>query len=382
MTLESSLARDHFELSTPYKPPESAVQQALCEIYRGAFGLDRLGIDDDYFELGGDSLIAAVICTEIAAKLQKKIQPGILSRNRTVRKLALKINVKAPESSVLQNIQPGKSGVTPIFILPGNSGYSILRPAFLDTIGVETPVYAFQIPGLSSPGKLPPTIEELAKIFVQAILDLKQLTTFNIMSFCETALVMLHMLSELKELNRVPSRIVFADPGFGLALPYLYEKLRHQGKSVPLSTGAYLRMKYKVLKKLGKWRPAIDREGNFFQPQVPGKYFGSLAHQADIRNHWAANFESAMAASTAYALLIKGACPPPWLAPAYVITSKWYWDGRRRAHVDAARVFIPNARWHRLEAKTHDDLIVKDQKHLAVFLNEILCAASLQPVGK
>ena len=372
MTHENTLTRDHFELSTPYKPPESNVQQALCEIYRGAFGLDRLGIDDDYFELGGDSLIAAAICTEVAAKLQKKIQPGVLSRNRTVRKLALKLNAKTPESSVLQNIQPGKLGVTPIFILPGNSGFSILRPAFLDTIGAETPVYAFQIPGLSSPAKFPPTIEELAKIFLQAILDLKQVTTFNIMSFCGTAVVLLYMLDELKKLKRVPSGIVFADPGFSLALPYLYEKLRHQGKSVPLSTGAYLRMKYEVLKKLGKWRPAIDKDGIFFAPQVPGKYFGSLAHQADISNHWAANFESVMAASIAYALLIKGACPPPWLAPAHVITSKWYWHGRSRADVDAARVFIPNAKWHRLEAKTHDDLIVKDQRHLAIFLNEIL----------
>ncbi|MDQ1350671.1 MAG: hypothetical protein QG657_973 [Acidobacteriota bacterium] len=71
-----SLDDDHFDtfyerpkISTSYTPPENKTQQELVNIWQRFFGIKPVGIDDDFFELGGDSLkIIAVV-----ARIQKEI---------------------------------------------------------------------------------------------------------------------------------------------------------------------------------------------------------------------------------------------------------------------------------------------------------------------
>ncbi len=46
------------ELSAPYIPPQNEIEQAIVDIWQDFFGFDQIGIDDDFFELGGDSLKA------------------------------------------------------------------------------------------------------------------------------------------------------------------------------------------------------------------------------------------------------------------------------------------------------------------------------------
>jgi acyl carrier protein len=39
-------------------PPLTATEEALAEIWRGLFGITEVGVDDDFFEIGGNSLSA------------------------------------------------------------------------------------------------------------------------------------------------------------------------------------------------------------------------------------------------------------------------------------------------------------------------------------
>jgi polyketide synthase PksJ len=57
-------------LITPYAAPESHVQEVLAEIWSDLFGYDKVGIDDDFFELGGDSLRAITAISLIHKKFK------------------------------------------------------------------------------------------------------------------------------------------------------------------------------------------------------------------------------------------------------------------------------------------------------------------------
>lgn len=41
-----------------YVAPETQIQKALCELIENVLGIDTVGITDDFFDLGGDSLKA------------------------------------------------------------------------------------------------------------------------------------------------------------------------------------------------------------------------------------------------------------------------------------------------------------------------------------
>ncbi|MCA9529981.1 MAG: amino acid adenylation domain-containing protein [Myxococcales bacterium] len=50
--------RERPALSAPYRPPASALERALAGVWADVLGLDRVGIDDGFFDLGGTSVLA------------------------------------------------------------------------------------------------------------------------------------------------------------------------------------------------------------------------------------------------------------------------------------------------------------------------------------
>jgi len=53
------------QLATPYIEPETDVEKALCNICTEVLGVDRIGVNDNFFDLGCDSLLATRIASHI-----------------------------------------------------------------------------------------------------------------------------------------------------------------------------------------------------------------------------------------------------------------------------------------------------------------------------
>jgi acyl carrier protein len=52
----------------PYGAPESGRPERLCEIFADVLRLPRVGVDDDFFELGGQSIDGVLITTRANAE--------------------------------------------------------------------------------------------------------------------------------------------------------------------------------------------------------------------------------------------------------------------------------------------------------------------------
>ena len=53
------------ELRRPFAAPENPTQSRLAELWMNVLGLDRVGIHDDFFELGGDSILATRLVSRV-----------------------------------------------------------------------------------------------------------------------------------------------------------------------------------------------------------------------------------------------------------------------------------------------------------------------------
>ncbi len=73
---------------TPYVEPESDVQRVLTAMWADTLGLDKVGIDDDFFDLNGNSLIAVQLVARIREQFQVDLTVAGLFEARTSRALA------------------------------------------------------------------------------------------------------------------------------------------------------------------------------------------------------------------------------------------------------------------------------------------------------
>ncbi|HKX09152.1 MAG TPA: phosphopantetheine-binding protein [Stellaceae bacterium] len=64
----------------------------MADIWAQAMGIDRIGVEDRFLDLGGDSLMAAVIFSEIEAKLGAQLPMAVVDQAPTIADLASRID--------------------------------------------------------------------------------------------------------------------------------------------------------------------------------------------------------------------------------------------------------------------------------------------------
>ncbi|MDQ1034531.1 amino acid adenylation domain-containing protein [Streptomyces sp. V3I8] len=85
--------------------PRDETERIVAEVWADVLGLDRIGIDDSFFDLGGHSLLATMAVSRIAQRLGREIELRTVFENPTVRAFAP--CVTAARAS-------GASGVVPV----------------------------------------------------------------------------------------------------------------------------------------------------------------------------------------------------------------------------------------------------------------------------
>ncbi|MDQ1924666.1 beta-ketoacyl synthase N-terminal-like domain-containing protein [Massilia pseudoviolaceinigra] len=141
-----------------YREPSTPMQRELAAIWSAILGVDGIGVDDHYMELGGDSLKTIVMAEKIYKKLGKRIaiqeffaQPTI----REVERQCLQAE-QAPSRSVLPDIDPA----VPIVASSDQERLYIHQTTFRDA-SYNMPV-AFQCPTRYSAAAIAAAIRQVA----------------------------------------------------------------------------------------------------------------------------------------------------------------------------------------------------------------------------
>ncbi|UGT56759.1 non-ribosomal peptide synthase/polyketide synthase [Nocardia asteroides] len=75
-------------VARPFRAPVSAAQRAVAEVFGDVLGRERVGLDDDFFELGGNSLVATRVAARLGAALSTRVPVRTLFEASTVADLA------------------------------------------------------------------------------------------------------------------------------------------------------------------------------------------------------------------------------------------------------------------------------------------------------
>lgn len=75
-------------LQTPYAAPENDLEKTIAEVWAKAFGFDKVGVFDNFFDLGGDSLVAIHVVNQIKKLLKREIPAVSLYQTLNIRGMA------------------------------------------------------------------------------------------------------------------------------------------------------------------------------------------------------------------------------------------------------------------------------------------------------
>jgi acyl transferase domain-containing protein/acyl carrier protein len=79
------------ELATAYVAPRNEVERAVAAVWQDSFGIEQVGVWDNFFELAGNSLLAIQIVTRLRNNFQVKLPMTALFESPTVAELAARV---------------------------------------------------------------------------------------------------------------------------------------------------------------------------------------------------------------------------------------------------------------------------------------------------
>jgi acyl carrier protein len=84
-------------LSVAYAAPRSRAEQVVAQVWQDLLGMDRVGINDDFFEIGGHSLLAIQILSRLREEFELDLPANILFEHPTVAGLVEALHRKQTE---------------------------------------------------------------------------------------------------------------------------------------------------------------------------------------------------------------------------------------------------------------------------------------------
>ena len=162
-----------------------SIEATLAGWWQDLLGVDQVNSDDDFFALGGHSLIGVRMFAKIKKTYQCDLELAILFEARTVRQLAAVIRAAKPAASkvialaapagaqkgpgsgtTLVPIQPNGSK-PPLFCMHAAGGDVLFYEQLARALGPDQPFYAFQSPLLADPERTDLTIESMAALYIR-----------------------------------------------------------------------------------------------------------------------------------------------------------------------------------------------------------------------
>ena len=158
--------------------PATPTEEVLCTLFAEVLELPSVGVEDNFFEIGGDSLLAATLAGRVRAVLGLELPVRALFDVPTAAAVARRLHLGGdPDDEGTAGEGMGvllplrTSGTKPaLFAVHPAVGLSWCYSALVGVLDAERPVYGLQARGIDRHDEpLPATVEEAAADFIQHI---------------------------------------------------------------------------------------------------------------------------------------------------------------------------------------------------------------------
>ena len=192
-----------------YVGPRDRVEVQLTALWQQVLEVPKIGIHDDFFDLGGHSLKAAQLFFLLEQVYGRHLPLATLFQAPTIAELASILSREqwVPPWQSLVAIQPSGTAI-PIFMVPGVGGNVLIFARLARLLGPDRPFYGLQARGLD--GKEAPftSVTEMARHYVAEIRTLRPQGPYVLAGICTGGLIAYEMAQQLFEQGEAVTLVV------------------------------------------------------------------------------------------------------------------------------------------------------------------------------
>ena len=181
-------------VARPGEPPATPDEQRLAALWCKVLHVEAVNRDDDFFDLGGHSLLIARLLRLAEAEYGHRVPMAALFRAPRLADMAVLVASGKPiDSPALVPIQP-KGTQTPIFWLDGGS---TMLPLARE-LGEDQPFFGISVDALlDAIGRCPRRLDDIAALVVEEVLRLRPQGPYRLGGWCSSGIIAYAVASQL-----------------------------------------------------------------------------------------------------------------------------------------------------------------------------------------
>jgi hypothetical protein len=90
---KKALPDPEFSSEDNYVAPNTEIEKTICGIWQNVLGLEKIGVTDDFFKLGGNSILAIQVSHSMSKVLGYNVKVAELFKYKTINSMLDNINV-------------------------------------------------------------------------------------------------------------------------------------------------------------------------------------------------------------------------------------------------------------------------------------------------
>lgn len=236
LELSKMLSANHPNEQVESVPPETETEKNLLQIWSRLFHFDSINCAQDFFDLGGNSLLAMHLSSEIERHFNQRIAPAAIFQHPTIRALGHLLEGRSPEEkTTLVTLRKGGSRL-PLYVFHGWGGEVFAQVNFVQNFPEDIPVYGIQAVEHSGESERLQSFEEMADRYAQDILAQQPEGPFFLSGFSLGGMIAFETARQLSLRGHEIGRLfVFDTQTYNLPrhvhwraqIPYLFSRIRY-----------------------------------------------------------------------------------------------------------------------------------------------------------
>jgi thioesterase domain-containing protein/acyl carrier protein len=197
-------------LETEYVAPRDARERAVAALFEEVLAVERVGVHDDFFELGGDSLSAVDLLAGLSEQLDLDLSPSELLDGATVEAVAVRLGGERPNRA--RAVVPVNHGTGPrVFCVPGAADTPLqFRPLGRRLPGAE--LWAFTYRGLDTRALPDQSVAAIARRNITAMREVDPTGPYRLLGYSLGGAVALEMARALTAAGETVELVALLEP--------------------------------------------------------------------------------------------------------------------------------------------------------------------------